>query len=704
MAVTLVAYVPSLHGQFVWDDDAWTTGIAQLFRDWRGLAAILFRPTALQQYYPLSGASFWLDYHLWGWWTLPYHIENVVLHVLGALLFLKVLRRLAVPGAWPAAWIFALHPMMVESVAWITERKNVLSLPLFLGSVLAYLRFSEATNGVASQENRVPTTLHAPRSTLYYYLALVLFVAAYMAKASAFSLPAVLLLICWWKRGRIRWREEIVPLLPFFALSLALSALTVWIEKNHTGAQGRDWAFSFWERCLIAGRALWFYPGKLIWPVNLCFVYPRWRLDTGAVGQWIYPVSALGMMLGLWLARNRIGRGPAVAVFFYAGTLFPVLGFINGYGMRYSFVWDHWAYVSALGLIALGCAGVALLWDKVARLNVKGLQSGIAVLLVALVAALGVLTWRQSGMYRNIETLWRTTIVKNPNAFLALTHLGALLSKDHLEEAIALHKKALDAWPDFAEAHDNLGYALVQKHQLDEALIHFQKALALEPGNPSTHCNCAGVLLEKGQIDDAIVEFRKSLELDPFHSPASYGLGRAFLKKGQLDEAVGYLQRAVEHQPNLVEARNSFANALFQMGRAEEGIGQLREVVKLTPGSVTAHHNLGLALLQAKRLQEAMAPLAKALEIEPNYAKGHSDLGIALLASDKPDEAIAHFQKALEITPTYAEAHYNLAMAFLRKGRPDDASFELQKALELRPQFTEANQALKALQSAKLSQ
>ena len=266
------------------------------------LHLIWFQPTALQQYYPLTGTTFWLDYQLWKFWTLPYHVENVLLHALAALLFWRLLLRLQVPGAWLAAALFALHPVMVESVAWITERKNVLSLVLYLGALLAYLRYAQGVTGggwrvaggtpsqclgAADRSHAARVTGHGSRdtrhSTLFYGLAFVLFLCALLAKTTTFSLPAVILLIGWWKRGQIRWRADVLPTLPFFALALGLCAVTAWLEKYHVGAQGSDFALTFPQRCLIAGRAFWFYLGKLLWPANLCFVYPRWQPDPGVV-------------------------------------------------------------------------------------------------------------------------------------------------------------------------------------------------------------------------------------------------------------------------------------------------------------------------------------------------------------------------------------------------------------------------------------
>ena len=430
VAGTFIAYLPALRGKFVWDDDAWTTGISLLLRDASGLWTMWRKLGALQQYYPLAGTTFWLDYKLWGFWTLPYHVENVLLHAFAALLFWRLLWRLQVPGAWLAGAIFALHPVMVESAGWITERKNVLSLVFYLGALLAYGRFARFWN---ADNHPAASTADSPaRLRSAYWLAFLLFVAAELSKATAFSLPAVLLLVCWWKGGRIRWQADVLPTLPFFTAAISLGLVTAWVETNHLRASGPEWAFSLPERCLIAGRALWFYMGKLLWPGNLCFVYPQWRLNAGSFVQWLCPSTAVGVLLALWLMRRRIGRGPATAAFFFAGTLFPVLGFMNAYGMRYSFVWDHWVYLSSLGLIALGAA---LASAVVGRLRAPMLLYGIAAVLLPV---LGVLTWQQCRMYADLETLWRTTIARNPNCWMAQGNLGCALvgQKGRLDEAI----------------------------------------------------------------------------------------------------------------------------------------------------------------------------------------------------------------------------------------------------------------------------
>ena len=423
--LVFLAYLPALHGGFIWDDDFYVTNNPTL-HDLGGLQRIWFKVGAVPQYYPMVHTTFWLEYHLWGLNPVGYHLINVLLHATAAILLWQVLLHLQIPGAWLAAVLFALHPVCVESVAWITERKNVLSAVFYFAAALAYLRF------VALEEPGGPNRLR-----WYWYLgALVLFMAALLSKTVTCSLPAALLLVCWWKKGRVQ-RGDILPLLPFFVLGVGLGLMTAWIEKYHVGAQGAEWSLTFGERCLIAGRALWFYAGKLVWPVHLTFIYPRWKIEPEVWWQWLFPIAAVGVVAGLWLARRRIGKGPLVAVLFFAGTLGPALGFVNVYPMRYSFVADHFQYLASVGLITLCAAGLA----RIPR-----------IIPATLVVLLGALTWQQAGIYRNLETLWRDTLAKNPDCWMAHNNLGHLLSNQgRIDEAMEHYHKAIQINPNHYE-------------------------------------------------------------------------------------------------------------------------------------------------------------------------------------------------------------------------------------------------------------
>ena len=704
LLVVFLSYSPALPGEFIWDDGSWTTGILDLLKNGSGLWQMWGDPTALQQYYPLSGTTFWLDYHFWKLWTLPYHVENVVLHLTAVFLFWRLLQKLEVPGAWLAAGIFALHPAMVESVAWITERKNVLSMVFFLGALLAYGRF----NSFWKNEN------DSPRKWGAYVLAFILLLAALLAKTTTFSFPAVILLIGWWKNGRIQWCWDILPSLPFFAVAIGLSATTVWLEKNHVGAAGPDFALTFPERCLVAGRAPWFYLGKLFWPENLCFIYPHWKPDAGSWWQWLFPIATLAALAALWLARKKIGRGPATAAFYFIGTLFPVLGFMDAYGMRYSFVWDHWVYLSSLGIFALAAATVARLAKHFGK---PEMLFGFAAVLLPLLA---VLTWNQSVMYSNLDTLWRTTIAKDPNAFLAYNNLGyMLMEKGQLYEAMADFNKSLEINSNFNEPHNNLGDALIRTGQTNEAVIHFKRAVELDPTSAASYYNLGDAWLQLERNNDAITQFQKALEMDPRFDKAYNNLGVAFMRTGQpdaamtnfqkaieinpefadphnnlgnvlvgqgkLDEAVGHYQKAIEINPDYAEAHRGLAGVLVRQGKSDEAIEHYQAVARLNPGDADAHYNVGVLLALRARLDEAAEHFRKVIELKPGYADAHGNLANVLVGQGKLDEAVEQYQRTIELSPNSAQAHYKLGLALEKQKKFTVAVTEYQKTLDLDP-------------------
>jgi len=327
--VTFVVYQPIWRAGFIWDDNPHVTENVNL-RSVHGLYRIWSEPKASQQYYPLQLTAYWIEYHLWGLRPFGYHLVNVLVHALNALLLWKVLRRLDVAGAWVAAAIFAVHPVQVESVAWISELKNLLSAMFYLLALLAYLRFRPLPGaGQSGSEYRG-----------FYALAIILFLCALLSKTVACSLPAVLLVLIWWKNGRITARD-IWPLAPMFVLGAGLGLMTAWLERHHVGAEGTEWSLSLLQRCLLAGRVLWFYMGKLVWPHPLIFIYSRWEIDARVWWQYLFPAAALALLAGLWFLRTRIGRGPFATALCFAAILGPALGFFDIYPFRYSYVADH---------------------------------------------------------------------------------------------------------------------------------------------------------------------------------------------------------------------------------------------------------------------------------------------------------------------------------------------------------------------------
>ena len=399
--ITLTAYTPAMRGGFVWDDDDYITN-NQTLRSVEGLGQIWLDPSSTPQYYPLVFSSFWLEYRLWRLNPTGYHVVNVLLHVLSSLLLWRLLQDLNVPGAWLAAVVFALHPVHVESVAWVTERKNVLSALFYLGSMSCLFRFFSLA-GVKEKKS----------GFWWYFSALLMFACALLSKTVTCTLPAAMLLMLWWKRGRVRGRE-LAALAPFFVLGLAMGLATAWLEQHHVGALGSEWDLSFVERCLIGGRALWFYFWKLIWPWELIFNYPRWQIDATVWWQYIYPAGMLFVLLLLWLTRERVGRGPLVGVLFFIGTLFPALGFFDVYPFRYSYVANHFQYLASIGLIALLVGVIA----SVASRLPAGPQRIIMGLGLVVLVLLGLQTWRQGYAYADIQTLWTDTLKKRPSIII----------------------------------------------------------------------------------------------------------------------------------------------------------------------------------------------------------------------------------------------------------------------------------------------
>ncbi len=602
---TVLAYLPALRDGYVWDDDLHLT-LSQVLRGFDGLRRIWFDLSATPQYYPLVHTGYWVEFHLWGLRPMGFHAVNILLHGLSAVLLWRVLLRLEVPWAWLCAAIFALHPVEVESVAWVTERKNTLSAVFYFASALTYLRFALPGPAVgAGAQGRSDET----GNMRLYWLSLGLFVAALLSKTAICTLPAALLLVLWWKRGRIE-RRDVMLQLPFFAVALGMGVLTTWIERFHAGAAGADWAWTPPERLLIAGRALWVYSEKIVVPLRLAFVYPKWTVQAGAWWQWLFPLGAAVVIAGLWAARARIGRGPLVAVLFFAGTLAPALGFINIYYMRYSFVADHFQYVASVGLIALCAAGLA----RLPR------QAAAAVLLV-----LGVLTWRQTLIYRDIETIWRDTLRKNPDSWLANNNLGAALAhQGRSAEAMTLFTTAARVEPGHAETFNDIGNLLLDQGALDEAIANYRRAIALNPGYPDPRNSLGIALARQGKMDEAVASLREAIAAAPLYATAHVNLGHVYRMQGKLDDAITEYLEARRLTPASASVYNDLGVALDERGRAGEAIQAFRESIRLDPGSASAHFNLARKLLEQRNAQEGIAELQAALRIDPGLQQARA--------------------------------------------------------------------------------
>ncbi len=570
VVATFLAYQPAWNGKPIWDDEVHIT--APELRSTHGLARIWTDPAAAPQYYPLLYTFFWLEHKIWGAWPLPYHLVNIALHALTALLVLKILRRLALPGAWLAAGIFALHPVMVESVAWISELKNTLSGVLCVGAALFYLKYDAIRN----------------RSS--YLIAFGLFLAALMSKTVVVTLPVVLLLIFWWKRGRLSWRRDVVPLVPFFVASLAAGLVTIWVEKEFCAEQGETFNFSLIERFLIAGRLFWFYLGELFWPRNLMIIYPALDIRQSDGSQYLFLAGGLILFLALWTLRHK-SRGPITALLCYLAMLFPVLGFFNlsyfmsGHGPDHHaaiFRADHFQYLAVVAVIA---PVSALLMQLTSR---RGMNSWPVKLAAptAILCLLGGMTLAQSATYRDAETCFHAVLLKNPNS---------------------------------ATARSNLGGALVNRGAIDEAIVQLRQSIEIEPDYQFGHYNLSVALLQKGETNEAISHLRTALKLNPNYPKAYYTLASALSEKGEREQAAAAYQRALEFQPDFVDAHCNLANLLLEKGEVDAALAHYRKAVELQPENPGGHYNLAVGLVRKGDPDSAIAELRFALRLDPAY-------------------------------------------------------------------------------------
>lgn len=582
LTVTLFAYQPAWNGKPILDDASHLT--TWDLRPLGGLARIWVDPRTTQQYHPLVDTVFWIEDKMWADSMLGHHVFNILLHAVSALLLFQILRRLTIPGAWLAAAIFALHPVQVESVAMLVELKNVLSGFFFFAAMLAYLRFEEN------------------RNKAWYVLALLLVSVGLFAKTVVAMLPVPILIILWWQRGKLDWKRDVKPLLPFVVLGIAAAVCTGWMEREFSGAKGEGFDLSIIDRGLIAGRAFWFYLGKIFWPSNLTLIYPRWNVGATIWWQYLFPAAAIFLFAVVWALRRR-WRWLLGGLLFFALMLLPILGFFNVRLFTFSFVADHFEYLPIIGIVTPLSAGVAILLDQWQDWRRTALY-GFCLLLLG---TLTVLTWRQSHMFQDSETCYRTVIERNPDAWPAYNNLGHfLLRRGSVDEATTNFRKALELNPVDATARQgvrvNLGNALLNKGEVDEALDQLEKASAIQP-DARAHNSLGSALRQKGRFDEAIAHYEKAVQMAPQSSALCRNL--AWLLATCPDPSLRNGPRAVElaeRAEQLSGGRDPEMIHTLAAGYAQEG--------QFSKAVITAQRALELATAQGN------AALARTLRDE----------------------------------------------------------------------------------------
>ena len=689
-AAALTCYWPALGGSMLWDDPGHVT--RPDLRPWSGLLRIWTDVHATQQYYPVLHSAFWIEHRLWGDAALGYHLLNVLLHGASCCLLALVLRRLwsapatrVVPAGteWAAALVLAVHPVCVESVAWISEQKNTLSLVFYLLSGIVYLDFSRS---------RRPRT---------YALASLFFLLALGTKSVTATLPAALLVVLWWRDGALSWRRDFVPLLPWFAVALAAGAFTAWVERTLIGATGVQFELTALERVLLAGRAVWFYFGKLLWPAGQAFFYERWDVPASAPGWAGYLVAAIAVTVALWMLRGR-WRGPLAGWLLFTGSLFPALGFFNVYPFVFSYVADHFQYLASVGFIATATASGAV---ALSRASPRLRRAGLLLFALAL-GALGLLSNRQSRLYVNDETLFRATLARSPRSWMAhhILAFNLAMAGGHGPEAISEYEQALRINPDYPDSHIGLGIELARLpgRQL-EAIAQYEKALELNPGAAEAHNNM-GLALEAvpGRESEAIAHYEKALSLRPEFAEAHANLANSLARvPGRMNEALAHYREAERLDPDFPEIHENYANTLSHLpGREADAISEYETALRLRPDYAEAHANLANLLSgMPDRLQVALGHYEEALRIDPNVAWVHLALALQLSAIPGRDaDAISHAEAALRLHPDYPEAYNCLGIVYAQEGRLDAARENWERALQIKPDYETARENLAMLE------
>lgn len=525
VGLLLLVYLPALGGGVLWDDPAHMTQppMASL----SGLAKIWFDPAATQQYYPLLHSFFWLQHQAFGASTTAHHIVNLLLHAGATILAWLVLRQLRIPGAFLVALIFSVHPLQVESVAWISEQKNTLSAIFYLSALLTYLRFDRS------------------RSRRDYGVAIGLFVLGLASKTIVATLPAAILVIFWWRRGRLDFRRDVPPLLPFFVLSIGAAMVTSHMEFALVGGvAGPDFDLSIGQRLIQSGKAVWFYAGKLFWPTELMFFYPRWTFDATDLRQWLPFATAIMVVVGCWALRHRT-RAPLAAVLLFGGTLFPALGFVNVYPFRFSYVADHFQYLAGLSLIALAIGSVVTFWRRWHSAP-RRLGNALAIGLVLILAGL---SWRESHRYGTDDiAFYRSIIEENPKAWIAEQNL-----------AMSLQAKG-----------DSVG-----------ALPHYLRALAIHPDLADVRFEVAGLYYVWGRKADAVEEFDKAVRLRPWYGKGRFNYGAALVGVGARERAIAQFDTAASIERDSVDMQRRVAEVYLSLADTARAMAAVQRAFAL---------------------------------------------------------------------------------------------------------------------------
>jgi protein O-mannosyl-transferase len=655
-AVVVFVFWPALWGGWIFDDEL-DILYNPVLRSVTGLITIWRHPEVLYDFYPIKYTVQWIQWQLWQENTFPYHVTTLAFHVTGALLFWRLLRRLGVEYAWVGGLLFAIHPIVVESVAWNVELKNTLSLPPLLLATMAYIDYVE----------------RGARRT--YVAALAWYVVSMLCKSSGAPLPAFLLLFVWWKRGGISRRDLLVSA-PFFAVSLAISAVAIWFQHER-GIAGNPIVMEFSGRLALVCSTWFFYAWKCLWPADLMPIYPQWDIAPPSLWQFLPAVLLIALLVWLWRRRHGRARHGLLGLGWFLLFIAPASGvFLISY-MRFTWVMDHMAYVASLGIIGLIVASVSLLKP---RTIAPASPSPVA-----------------PARPRRREQVVTPAQLSPPPAsfrklpyavFAAMAGLYGWISRGYapaFQSDVAFWSYAVQRNPTAWMAHNNLGVALRKRGDVTAELAHYKSALRLKPNYAEAHGNMGDLLLRGGQIEEALVYFRRAIALRPDLAGAHAGLGKTLRAAHRLTEAADAFATSVRIRPDDIVVWNEYALCLADANRVEEAIEQLRKAVRLNPHFAEGHNNLALLLQRAGRLDEAVECYEKAIVLVPGNAEYHFNLARTFQAQRRPERAIRCYERAIQLKPDFADAFYGLGISLYLSGEIEAAKSRFARARALNP-------------------
>lgn len=661
VVLTAAVYLPAIHGGELLDDDLLLTQ-NPIVRSPGGLYQFWFTDKA-SDYWPVTNSTFWIEWRLWHDHLTGYHVTNLVLHIVESLLIWSLLRKLQIPGAFWGALLFAVHPVNVESVAWIASRKNLVAMLFLLLSIWCYLN---AEMGLSPSALRARANGGRPSSIwdratafsigeftgLWYWLSFAAFVLAALGKGSAVVLPALLLCILWWKRP-LEWRD-LRRMLPFFAAGIALAAVNVSFQTHDT-AEKVIRNVGFVDRALGAAGVVWFYLYKAVWPFDLAFIYPKWKIDSETWAWWIplcgvaLTTASLLVAAKPWKQERNFVAPVWFACLFFCVALFPVMGFCDVGAMKYTLVADRYLHVALLAVVALAAAAIGTACAKWPK-NLRWAAIATAILIAAVFSFF---SWRQSGLYIDRFTLFQAAKEENPGCWMIHHTLGTWeLAHGRPQESIDYFLKALELHPredqDRGQIQETYACALFALDRAPEGVEELESAFAAGRRSPA--------LIDR--------------------------LRKSYREKKDNDRLLAFDAEVVDLFPRVARYHNNYGLTLLQAGQAPAAIEQFQQAINLDSSNAEAFNNLGTVCYGLGDIRRAEGCYRQALQCKPDYAEAHYNLGGLLYQRDTIPDAIQHFDAATRVKPDYVKAHFLLARCYQIAHQDDKALVAGRKALE----------------------